>query len=131
MNSVSVRLTTAKGFVVIPTKAKIVSGSRPDVDPVDTRLGGNAIGSALKEHFLRPRDGFPKPVMLKPGKVGRCSRFHRDQIFPYRDRVIADAWENSADSSRQPKPDLTQTAFRSLDNAIVAQIGQIQTNEEE
>jgi hypothetical protein len=144
MIPVSVHWSKAKGLVVIPAKAKTEAGFWIDVEPVEVAPihDKNLIASAIKRvafAILRtiptpPRNGFPKPVVLRAGKVRSWSQFHWNyslvEITADRDAVVSiEAWEKWADESYRPSSDTPARTFPSLDEAIATVIEEIEKSE--
>jgi hypothetical protein len=144
MNPVQIYWSKMKGLVVIPTAAKTEAGFLMDIEPVEVIPLGEkaAIKSALRLAAFRSvdviptpaRGKFPKPVVLKPGKVRNWSQFHWNYSYawinPEKDGSLQfEVWEKCADGSYRPDSEVPARSFEALDAAVDAAIEEMEKPE--
>jgi hypothetical protein len=144
MSPVSIFWSKAKGLVVIPAKARTEAGFWMDIEPVAVVPLGEraAVRSVIRLAAFRPvdviptpaRDKFPKPVVLKPGKVRSWSQFHWNYSCAFINQekdgpLRFEVWEKCADGSYQPDSQTPVRYFSMLDEAVEAAIVEIQKPE--
>jgi hypothetical protein len=141
MVPVSVYWSKTKGLIVIPARAKTEAGFWMDVEPVEVAPlhEQNLVTSAIKRVAFSPlitiptppRRDFPKPVVLRAGKVRSWSQFHWNYSLVQisgdnSETVSVEVWEKCAGGSYHPDSTLPAKTFPTLDKAIAAAIGEIQ-----
>jgi len=144
MSSVSIYWSKTKGLVVIPTNALTEAGFGMYIEPVAVVPIRDRSGNtdAIRLAAVRPvkiiptphRDGFPKPVVLKPGKVRSWSQFHWNYscaLIGHEDdgSFRFEVWEKCADGSYQPDSETPARNFSMLDEAVEAAIEEIEKPE--
>jgi hypothetical protein len=144
MNPITIYWSKAKNLVVIPTSAKTEAGYSIDIEPVTVVPLGDlaAIKSAIRLAAFRTigviptplRGEFPKPVVLKPGKVRSWSQFHWNYFVAHinqkKDGTIQfDVWEKWADGSYRPNSDSHARSFDTLDEAMEVVIEEMEKSE--
>ena len=144
MSSVSIYWSKTKGLVVIPTSAVTEAGFGMDIEPVAVLPIGDrsGIADAIRQAAIRPvdviptpaRDKFPKPVVLKPGKVRSWSQFHCNYSCAFIDNekdgsLRFEIWEKCADGSYQPDSETPARNFSTLDEAVEAAIDEMEKPE--
>lgn len=144
MNPVSVYWSKRKGLVVMPTKARTEAGFWMDVEPVEIAPihEKKLVTSAIKRIAFAPlmtiptppRDDYPRPVVLRAGKVRSWSQFHWNYSLVLisadnSEAVSIEVWEKCADGSYQPNPEAPAKIFPTLDGAISAVTEEIEKPE--